>query len=210
MACLKTNLMVKEGRLNLLEYQQDLCSLVSKDAFTVSVTWASNASRTSMLSLLPRPPSCECHALSIKVFVCSESVHPSLLCCNNKAMLVVNFTTVFFLKMTIGYIFSTIGTTCQYNRDTILLTSGNVRISLVFSPVLLIVQFDGMSEVSSFNEVEGMAGGSDSNQSQNNEIKQSLIIGKLLGCCAQGGFSVAPTPLFPGLKAPSEMLYLSC
>lgn len=117
------------------------------DDFTLSVMWASNASKTSRLLLLPRPPIQARHTFLIQIFIWSESIHPFSWAETTTPCLLLIFGTVFRLKMTIG--FSLEPSPQQANTTvTLFFSFPMVRIFTVFSPVWLIVRFGGISNVS--------------------------------------------------------------
>lgn len=104
------------------------------DDFTLSVMWTSNASKTSRLLLLPRPPIRARHTFSIQIFIWSESIQPFSLAETTTPCLLLIFGAVFHLQMTIR--FSLEPSPQQANTTVTLFFSFPVeRIFTVFSPV---------------------------------------------------------------------------
>ena len=101
---------------------------------------------TSRLLLLPRPPSRECHAFSIQTFICPESIYPFSWAETTTPCLLLILGIVFLLNITIVLSFEP---SPQHANTTVtlLFSFPVVRILMVFSPVLLIVRFGGMSNV---------------------------------------------------------------
>ncbi len=91
----------------------------------------------------------------IQTFIWSESIHPFFWAETTTLCLLSIVGIVFRLKMTIGLNF---GPSPQQANTTVtrFFSFPVVRILTVFSPVLLIVRFGGMSNVSGVSSMLGM------------------------------------------------------